>query len=298
MPTLKTPTSFMEPEKRVEKVYVSPDSSHTCWSGWCNSGGDFGKKILLTLVCVLLVYGIFLLGALIRNNLRKYDVIGLADRSERTISVVGIGKVTADNDTAVTTIGYTNTDKDSNVAREANKKVMDPLLQDLKAMGIAEADLQSNFNVNPNYVYTDGKGQEIKGYTVTNNVTVKVRDRSKVSAVLALAAKYGANQVGGINYNIDNTENLKAEARQKAIADAKMKARDLAQTLGVRVVALVSYNEFEGGIMSPVPYYAKSMDMVAGNAMATMSGPEVAAGSKDVEMNVNIVYEIVPIYQY
>ncbi len=277
-----------------EKIYMN--KNHTCWSGWCDSGGDFGKKILLTLVCVLLVYGIFFLGALIRNSLRQYDMIGLADRAERTISVTGIGKVTAGNDTAVTTISYTNSGKDIASVQAANKKVMDPLLRDVKSLGVADADVQSNYSIAPNYVFTEGKGQEIKDYSATNSVTIKIRDRNKVSDVLALAGKYGANQVGGVNYSINNPETIKAQAREKAIADAKMKARNLAQSLGVRVVALVNYNEFEGGV-SPMPYYADGKaSMIVGNAL-TMSGPEVASGGKDVEIDVNIIYEIAPLYQ-
>ncbi|MEK7680441.1 MAG: SIMPL domain-containing protein [Patescibacteria group bacterium] len=247
----------------------------------------FGKKILLTLLGVLLVYSVFYVGTLIRNNIKKYDFIGRADKLERTITVNGFGKVVGNNDIAVTTIGHSNTDKDVAKAQVDNKKVMDKVEADLKAMGIEDKDLQTNYSIFPDYNYTQDKGQELKGYRVTNTLTIKIRDLKKISDVLGLAGKYGATEVSGLSFTIDDPENLKLEARDKALADAKVKARKLADSLGVRLVALVSYNEYEGSVPD---YYSMRMSM---GAEGGGGGPAyVSGGSKDVTVNVNVTYEI------
>jgi uncharacterized protein YggE len=261
------------------------------WRDGYGHAHGFGKKLLCTLAGILMVYGIFYVGTLISNNIKKNAFIGRADRMERTVVINGFGKVNGKNDIAMTTLGYSNTDKDVSKAQADNKKVMDQIFADLKQMGIEEKDLQSNYNIYPEYNYTQDKGQELKGYRVSNSLTIKIRDLSKVSNILALAGKYGATEVNGLSFTIDDTENLKAQAREKALADAKLKALKTAQALGLRLGSVVSYNEYE---VSPnydygYPRYAEATGMGGGGSAPTA----VSGGSMDVSMNVSIVYEIV-----
>jgi len=249
----------------------------------------FAKKIMMTIIGILLVYGVFYMGTLIRNNVRKYDFIGKADRMERTITVAGFGKVNGSNDIAVTTIGYSNTDKDVAKAQTANKKVMDQVYGELKKMGVADKDMQSNYTIYPDYNYTQDRGQELKGYRVSNSITVKIRDLSKISDVLGLAGKYGATEVGGLTFTIDDPENLKAQARDKALADLKIKANNLANALGVRLGGIINYNEYEGDNIYYQPKMYAGVDGMGGG----VGGPEaVPSGSKDVAMNVSITFEV------
>jgi uncharacterized protein YggE len=255
---------------------------------------SFGRQIVWTLVGVLLVYMIFYIGILTRNSIKQYDVIGQADQIERTITINGTGKVNAANDIAVTTISHTNTDMDVGKAQMENKKIMDQAFADLKKLGIADKDLQSNYSINPQYNYTQDKGQQLVGYEVRSSITVKIRDLTKISDVLNLAGKYGANGVSGLNFTIDDPENLKDQARRKAVADAEKKAVELSSRLGVRLVAVMSYVEFDGGTPSPMAMY-KDLAMNQAMGMGGGGAPEqVAAGSHDVTMNVSITYKIMP----
>ena len=246
----------------------------------------FAKKIMMTIVGILLVYGVFYVGTLIRNNVKKYDFIGKADRMERTITVNGFGKVNGSNDIAVTTMGYSNTDKDVAKAQANNKKVMDQIYAELKKMNIADKDLQSDYSIYPDYNYTQDKGQELKGYRVSNTLTIKIRDLSKISEALSLAGKYGATEVSGLSFTIDEPENLKSQARDKALADVKVKAAHLANSLGMSLGGIVSYNEYEGGndLYQPTVYMKAEM---GGGGPAAISG-----GRKDVNMNVTITFEV------
>jgi len=261
-----------------------------CWKCDANSG-SFGKKILYTLMGVLLVYLIVLVGTMMRNNMRQYYYIGQAPTMERTISVSGYGKMNGVNDIAMTTIGFTNTDKDVAKAQADNKKIMDQVIADLKKMGVADKDLESNYSIYPQYDYTQS-GSQFKGYQVTNNVTVKIRELAKISDVLGLAGKYGANSVNGLSFTMDDSQALKDQARAKAVADAKAKATKLAQSLGVQLVELISYNDYEGG-GTPYPM-ANNYGMGGAAVDAKMVAPSVETGSQDVIMNVNLTYRVVP----
>ena len=62
------------------------------------------------------------------------------------------------------------------------------------------------------------------------------------------------------------------------MVDARVKAKKLADTLGVKLVAVVSYNEYEGGAPD---YYSMRMGAEGGGGPSYVSG-----GSKDVTVNV------------
>jgi uncharacterized protein YggE len=259
--------------------------------GCCSSNGPHGmsKKIFWSLLCVILVFGIIYIDSLTDYSRKKAAVVGQADRTERTIGINGYGKVTGNNDIAMTTIGFSNTDKDVATAQANNKKVMDQVMADLKNLGIASRDLQTDYSIAPDYDYSGNK-QELRGYQVRQQVSIKIRDLNKISNVLALAGKYGANEVGGLSFTIDDAENLRTEARMKALDDAKTKAQKLADSLGMRLGEVVSYNEY------PVDNNDVYMLKNAAPLGAAMGGggvaPAVSKGSTDVEMNVNLTYEL------
>ncbi len=249
---------------------------------------DFAGKIFATLMAILVVYAIVLVGTMIRNNLQKYDYIGQSDRQERTITIQAEGKVTAKPDIAETSIGMLSNGKTVAEAQEANTKVMNTLIEKLKALGIKEDDIQTaNYNISPQYNYTDQRGRELLGYEVSQSVTIKIRDLTKANQALALAGEVGANSVGGLQFTIDDREVYKEQAREKALEKVAAKAQTLGKSLGVRFVKVVSYDEFEGGGGGPIPYAAKAMESVGGP-----TPPTVEAGSLDVVMNVGVVFEI------
>jgi len=273
--------------KAVSKSKSKPEVNMA--PSYCATHCDFTKKIMVTLVGVLLVYIIFYVGIMIRNNIQEYYFIGKTDQSERMITVNGYGKAVGTNDIAVTTLGYSNTALDVSDAQKVNKKTMDGIMNDLEYMGIDKKDLQSDYTIYPEYEYHPEDGRKFKGYKVTSNVTVKIRDLSKIEDVLSLAGKYDANQLSGLQFTIDDTQNLKVQAREKAIEDAKEKATKLSRDLGIRIVSVVSYNEYESS-----EYYPRSNAKIMYDEAIGMGGnvAEVASGSQDVSVNVNITYEI------
>ncbi len=297
MPLVSSRKTPVFPTPTPTPVSAPVPKKECCGEGGCNStchwGGDFAKKLMLTFVGVLLVYLIFFVGSLVRNNIKKYDYIGRADKMESTILVSGVGRVSGNNDIAMTTIGFSNLDKDVSKAQVDNKKVMDQIMADLKKMGVADKDLQTNYTIYPEYEYLTDKGSVLKGYRVSNQLTVKIRNLSKITDILGLAGKYGATEISGLTFTVDDPENLKTQARSKAVIDAQAKAVTLAQSLGVNLGRVVSYSEYEN---TPYDY---PMALAKTNFMGAEGGgggaPEaVATGSKDVVMNVSVSYEILP----
>lgn len=247
---------------------------------------DVCKKVFATFMGVLLVYLIFLVGTMIRNNLEEYKYIGQADKLERTITVEAEGKITAKPDVAVTTMGMIAEADTVAAAQAENTKVMNNLITKLKALGVEEKDIQTtNYNIYPQYNYTEDEGRVLSGYQVSQSVTAKIRDLENANQVLALAGEVGANSVSGLDFTIDDREVYKTQARDEALKKISEKAQALSQSLGVRMVGVVSYNEYEGSSFDT--YKAYAMEGLGGGG-----APMIESGSMDVLMNVSVVFEI------
>ncbi len=259
-------------------------SSHGC----CRPSDSYGKKILYTLIGILLVYGIVFLGTVIRNNMQKFYFIGRAEMSEHTITIDAQGKVSVRPDIAVTTMGMISEATTVADAQKKNTDVMNNLITKLKQLGIESKDIQTtNYNVYPQYSYRDND-QVLKGYQVSQNVTVKIRNLDNANKVLALAGEVGANNVSGLSFTVDDPEQFKNEARKQALEKVQEKAFALSKSLGVKVVGVVNYAESEGGYGYGGPL--KALD----SGLGGMGGaaPVVESGSTEVVLNVSVTYEI------
>ena len=172
-------------------------------------------------------------------------------------------------------------------AQQKNTAVMNSLIESLKALGISDDDIQTaNYNVYPRYNYTEDEGQVLEGYQVSQNVTIKIRNLAVSNDVLALAGEVGANTVSGLDFTIDDTDSYIAQARDEALRKSKKKAMVIADSLGVNIISVISYDEFEQGRDYDVlPYRAESFAL--GGA-----APQIEPGTEEVRLGVRVTFEI------
>lgn len=256
------------------------EKSSSMWPRWNDNW------LFTVLLAVLAVYAIAWFGSNIRYTMKNTSLLGRS--AFNTFSVQGEGKVIATPNIASTEVGIVTQHANAATAQDENNKQMAALTDAMKKLGIADADLKSaNYSVYPQYDYNNGR-QELKGYTVSQSLQIKIRDLSKVSTVLKTAAESGSNQVSGLSFTIDDPANLRAEARDKAMEDARKNAQQIADRLGVRVGRITSYYENPVGGPTPMPYYAKEVGMGGGG----VSAPSIQPGSNEIIMNVSVTYEI------
>lgn len=210
-----------------------------------------------------------------------------------TITVSGEGKVTATPDIAQVTVGVqTKRLESSEEVLVQLEKSMAAALKAIKAAGVEDEDISTQqLSMNPMYDYTQN-GQVFRGYEGSQGLIVKVRDLEKVGDVISAASRAGANQIGNISFTIDDPKALQAEAREKAIADAKEQAIKLADQLDVRLDELVSFSEGGGGYYPPMPYARMEMAMGATPAMDKDESLVLPAGQQEIVVNVSMTYEI------
>jgi hypothetical protein len=250
--------------------------------------GQWGVRFRSIAWWVLVMLGVFLTIQVIASVM-GLRYIGAGVAAANTITVSGHGEFDAAPDTATFTFSVVS-DKSTAAAAQADAtQKQNAVSAYLKAQGIADKDIQtSGYNVNPQYDYTDGK-QTLRGYEARQSTTVKVHDLTKAGDLLVGVGQQGATEVSGLNFTFDDPNAPQMQARQKAIADAKAKADELAKELGVSVVRVTAFNESQGGnIIRPIAAYA-GMGMGAADKAAA---PAINPGQNTVTDDVTITYEI------
>jgi len=206
-----------------------------------------------------------------------------------TVSFSGEGKVVAKPDIAKVNLSIVTDALTSKAAQDENSKKSKAITDYLKKQNIDDKDIKTTgYNIYPQYKYPQYGGQPtITGYQVNQSMEVRVRDLDKVSNILDGVVGAGANVVNQLSFEIDNPDALKAEARAKAIADAKKKANELQSQVGISLGKIVNFSENTGGYPVPIYYDAKGMGMGGGGG-----GPSVPTGENEITVSVMITYQI------
>ena len=247
-------------------------------------------KVIGALALVTLI---LFLGTLSFYFSKKTSLLGRADTIRDTFSVSGHGEVTAVPDIALITAGLETTGRDIAALQKENTEKMNGFLAKVATLGVDEKDKKTtSYSIRPDYEYEKTGTQKLVGYTVFNQVQLKVRDTEKISTILGLLGQYGLNQVGSFSFDIDDKSILKSEALDKALKDARDKAERVAQSANIHLGKLVSFWENGAGYTpGPIPYGVggdSALPMYAAKA------PSVEQGSRDVTVDINATYEILP----
>ena len=155
------------------------------------------------------------------------------------ITVTGEGVAKKAPDMAVITLTVLREGETARAALDANNSAMGSVLSAMEADGIAEKDLQtSGFSIQPRYsTPSDNKKKpqapEIVGYQVSNTLSVRIHDLSKVGDILDQSVSLGVNQGGNILFTNEDPSQAMSEARKGAMADAIAKAKALTDAAGV-----------------------------------------------------------------
>ncbi len=243
---------------------------------------------------ILIFLGVFLVATSL-GKLKEYRFIGSGMNATNTITVQGEGKIERAPDTAKVTFTVQNEAKDLKTAQEAVSAKMDTITKALKDLGIEERYIKTeNYNSYPQYDYNKvtcygcpSGSPTIRGYQVSHNVTVSIKDLEKVNDVLGALGTAGVSDISGPNFGFEDDKAVAREARDLAIGDAKEQARALAKSLGVRLVRIVSFSE--GGNYYPM---ANQSAMLKDAVGAAPSAPTLPVGDQKVQSSVTIVYEI------
>jgi uncharacterized protein YggE len=126
----------------------------------------------------------------------------------------------------------------------------------------------------------------IVGYTVRNSLSVRVRDISKVGAILDKSVTLGVNEGGSILFTNDDPSAAMTQARVKAMQEATAKAKTLAQAAGVKIGRVLEISE-QSFNPRPMPMARAEMSMAR-----SADAVPVAAGENTYKVTVNVSFAI------
>ncbi len=241
------------------------------------------SQVFLATLLILAIAAIVIVALALANKTNEQD----------RFSVMGSGTVYAKADIANIEVGLkTEAKKTAAEATTDNTNKMNEIVGEIKKLGIEDKDIKtSNYNLNPVYNYTSLKGQELIGYEVTQNLILKVRDLNKIGDVIAKTTGKGANQIGNINFTIDDEFALKNQARELAIQKAQEKAGLIAKQSGMKLGEIKGVYESSEPVPPIVYNYSNAkMDLSAGGR--GIESPSIQSGQNEIKVDITLVYEV------
>ena len=205
-----------------------------------------------------------------------------------TLTMNGIGVARIAPDVAEITLGVVTEAKDAAKAHADNAAQATRVQNAVKALGIAERDIQTTrYDFSPVYDVKDNGRSVTTGYTVTNSVVVKVRNLDNVGKVIDAALASGANRVDSLEFSASDPSAAKNAALADAARDARNKADAVAKALGVRIVRILNVYADAQPYNTPRNFMPMMMAKEAYDA-----GTPISAGELSVEASVNVTYVI------
>jgi uncharacterized protein len=205
-----------------------------------------------------------------------------------TFSLSAYGETRVAPDMATITLGVQTDAPTAADALKANGARMNQVMAALKKAGIAERDIQtSNLNLNAQYAYEQNQPPRLTGYQASNQVTITVRDLTKLGATVDATVGAGANTVNGISFGLANPQAAEDAARLEAVKALQAKAALYTRATGYKDLRLVNLNEGGGYTPAPPPV---PMFAMAKREMADSTS--IAAGELKVRIDLTGVYEV------
>ena len=204
----------------------------------------------------------------------------------RTLSVNGTGTTFLAPDMASISIGVRVENEDAAKALSLNNEQAEQILAALETLGVAEKDIRtSNFSIYTMENYNEYEQVDGGSFAVENTLYVVVRDLDQLGEILGTVIGAGANNIYGIQFDVADKADALAQARELAVANAKVQAEELARLAEVELGDIQTISPFGGSF--PTPYYGEFVETQNQAAIVPIS-----SGQLTLTVDVNIVYEI------
>ena len=237
----------------------------------------------LYLLLIILLIGVLVLGFIVGFATLKQ----LPDNLPREITVSAVGRSFVVPDIALVRLGVQTEGMQVDRVVKENTEKMNAILKEIKDLGIEEKDIQTtNYNLAPRYEWPSTAERVFKGYTLTQEIRVKIRDFKKIGEILETGTNKGANLIGDLQFTIDDPEKIKEGARKEAIEKAKAKASQLANQSGLKLGKLIDVYEES---YSPYSSDVEKFGLGGGEKRAV---PEIQPGEQEVTVIISLVYRI------
>lgn len=201
------------------------------------------------------------------------------------LSVTGEGKVDIVPNTATVDVGVrVNKAATVDAAQSQINETNNAIIAAMQTLGIEKQNIKtSNYSIYPSYDYSSGQDQLV-GYDGNVTLSIKSKNADLVSQVIAAATEAGANEIQNTRFEVEDPASYRAEARKKAIENAREEAQKLADDLGIKLGKVVNIVEHTSSGNDVYP-------MMAERAMGGGGGASFEPGSQVITSVVTLYFE-------
>jgi len=249
-----------------------------------------GKKNWLPIVGLALVLVIVSLAGCGPSTTIKESLEGInISNQQEGIWVSGTGEVSAVPDIVDLRLGIEATETSVAEAQTQAAEAMDDVMAALTSNGVAAKDIQTQYFSIRQVTRWDWDWEEevVIGYRVTNTVAVTIRDVDNVGSIIDAVAEAGGDlaRIDSINFSVDDPSEYYNEVREEAIADAKVKAEELARLAGVGL-GKPTYISESTYVPHVYPQVAIEMEVAA------LATTPISPGEAEISLTVQVGYAI------
>ena len=214
--------------------------------------------------------------------------------TNNALSLTGTASTMVKPDKVTVSLGVETTNKTADAALAANSKIMNKVIDALKATGVKDNETStSSFSISPNYNYSQqsSTASRITGFTVSNTIQIESTNINNTSKWIDAAIAAGTNTVDRIDFALSDKklEETKNSLIKQAMQDARAKADIVASAAGVRVAGIRSINLNELAIQPPpAPIPLAKQSLAASEARPT----PIISGQEKITTNIGIIFLI------
>jgi uncharacterized protein YggE len=204
-----------------------------------------------------------------------------------SVSVSGEGVVKVMPDRVLLSVRVESQGKSATEVKSQNDVVIDAVLKFCKQMKVDKKDVKTDYiNLNKTYDYQTKK----YSYVANQSLSILLTDMSLYSTFTQGLLETGINRIDGMEFKISAIETYKAEARKKAVANARQKAQEYAGALSQSIGKAIYISE-EAGI-TPMPVMYRSAGIAETSLAKDSSLETIALGETEIKATIQVVFEL------
>lgn len=204
---------------------------------------------------------------------------------ENGITVTGIGHSSVPPDVMTVDLGISVLAATVVEGRSVATAKARDLIASLKDRGVADQDVQTaRYTIHPEYDHHEGQ-QRLRGYRVSNDLQMALRDLGSAGEILDAAAEAGGDEVtiNNVSFSVENQSAARDQAREAAWSDAHARAEHLARLSGRTLGEVAHIVETSGSPSGPGP--------LARMAMAAEAAP-IEAGTTSITVSLEVRFDL------
>ncbi len=224
---------------------------------------------------------------------------------KQTVNITGHGVVEASSDQAFITFSVTNRSWSQDQAQKDNKLEVQKIKSQLLALGIPDSRISVSSdtivsppvlppepfplrdNQKPELQYQPSGTGVVDALTASTSLTVTLDPINRIESVLAVINGNSNTKLVSTSYTLKNSAPFEAQARQKALTDARKQVEAIASINKLHVGKLTNITN----ISNPMPIYKEGMMAPSGQSA---SSSFVSYGEKTINISAsyNVSYEL------